>query len=132
MSTTPGPWRAGRSDMLSYGGGNEDRPWKNVYRPAKDDDPLHLGQLLPVVVARAFGDTEEEVFANADLIAQAPILYERLLKSEALNAELARMLRSLEWSYKRSECPLCRAQNDDLGHDPDCALAALLKKATTE
>jgi len=70
----------------------------------------------------------------------------RLLKSEALNAELARMLKSLEWSDSdegAAMCPKCSVAQFGMdpvtfnfnklnNHAPDCALAALLKKATTE
>jgi hypothetical protein len=66
-------------------------------------------------------------------------LYERLLKSEALSAELARMLRHLEWrgcsEDTSEECPECLAprwnEGEPNSHNDGCALAALLKKATT-
>lgn len=67
-------------------------------------------------------------------------MHDRLLRSEQLNAELARMLRKLEWSGigpdGQKQCPVCfflpPPVTTRLAHDPNCALAALLKKATTE
>lgn len=88
MSTpkhSPGPWRSGRQDMVSYS--PDGGPWKNIYRPQRAGDPLHLGEVLPVEVARAFGDTEDEVLANAHLIAAAPRMLE-LLREIAIKAIL--------------------------------------------
>jgi hypothetical protein len=58
---------------------------------------------------------------------------ERLLRSEQLNAELARMLTDVEWhgGGSDSECVDCGAQKRS-GHSNICKLAALLKKARTE
>jgi hypothetical protein len=55
---------------------------------------------------------------------------ERLLRSERLNAELARMLASLEWADDSWYCPVCTGTTKR-GHAPDCALDALLKKVRT-
>ena len=67
-------------------------------------------------------------------------LHDRLLKSEALNAELARMLKRLEWrgcsEEHAEECPLCLSprwwDGEETDHNEGCELFALLKKATTE
>jgi hypothetical protein len=68
---TPGPWKAGRADMISYAadGGSA---FKNVYA----DDPngrWHMGSLLPAVVARGEEGLEGEAkcIENAQLIAAA-------------------------------------------------------------
>ena len=70
---TPGPWRDGRRDMQSYDGETGEM-FASVYC---DDDraPMHLGERLPYVIARTFGD---ECKANALLIAKAPELVEAL------------------------------------------------------
>ena len=72
---SPGPWRSGRQDMVSYtmAKGEDGGPWKNVYWE-HPDPPMHLGEPLPMAVARAYGRTEEEALANARLIAAAPEL----------------------------------------------------------
>lgn len=63
---TPGPWKAGRADMISYDGATGE-PFKNVYAV----DPrggIHkpTGEPLPYEVARGLGD---ECLENARLIA---------------------------------------------------------------
>lgn len=64
-AATPPPWRAGRSDMVSYSGTGEDGPFKNIY--VDDPEPkMHLGRPLPLTVAR--GETDACV-ENAELIA---------------------------------------------------------------
>ncbi len=73
------------------------------------------------------------------------VLLARLYRSQQLNAELARMLKQLEWIYVdgERECPECGVSMRGLDpitlcftklndHSTDCALAAILKKATTE
>lgn len=69
---TPGPWRPGRNDTLSYhwdGSG----PYKAVYV----DDPngeFHMGQRLPAVVAECYGPLGADPREIAALIAAAPDL----------------------------------------------------------
>jgi len=60
--------------------------------------------------------------------------HERLLRSQQLNTELARMLAANEWHGGGSdkECPQCGGLRDIDGHAPGCALAAIMKKASTE
>lgn len=83
---TPGPWRAGRADMVSFDGTGA--AFKNVYV----DDPRggeHLGQQLPYTVARGEGD---ECLANAAFIARArtawPDTIRALLTSRDETAQL--------------------------------------------
>ena len=63
-AATPGPWRSGRSDMLSYSGDGVG-PFKNVYC---DDEraEMHRGERQPYTVGRGEG---EECVENAQLIA---------------------------------------------------------------
>lgn len=70
---TPGPWRAGRTDAVSYHAGDGAGPFKNVYV----DDPggrVHMGNRLPAVVAEVYGPLGADCRANALLIAAAPDL----------------------------------------------------------
>jgi hypothetical protein len=76
---------------------------------------------------------DDAVALAHDLISAHADLQVRLLRSEQLNAELARMLTSVEWSSADDSsgyCPECIASKRS-DHYPDCALAALLKKART-
>jgi hypothetical protein len=75
---SPGPWRSGRQDMVSYTElpGEDGGPWKFVYGNAVGE--MHMGKPLPVPVARAYGTTEDEALANARLIAAAPALLKAL------------------------------------------------------
>jgi hypothetical protein len=84
---TPGPWKAGRSDMTSYE--LEGGPFKNVYAADERGGVHHVtGETLPYVVARGEGD---ECHANATLIARARTLLPEL--ADALEAAL----RKIEW-----------------------------------
>ena len=85
--------------------------------------------------------TDDDAVSLAhDLISAHADLQVRLLKSEALNAELARMLKRLEWrgcsEEHAEECPLCLSprwwDGEETDHNEGCELFALLKKATTE
>lgn len=69
---TPGEWRPGRPDMFDLGPGSGAELAKSIYV----DDPRggfhHVtGARLPMEVARAHGETEEECWANAELIVRA-------------------------------------------------------------
>ena len=66
-AATPGPWRAGRSDMTSYGG-YDGEPFKNVYGPNKYEHPNIPGEMVPESVARGETDLCHE---NAAFIAHA-------------------------------------------------------------
>ena len=81
---TPGPWRSGRSDMMSYDASGT-IAFKNIYA----DDPrggTSRGKPLSVTVAKAVEESAlyagvgarplsgEEIIANARLIAAAPDL----------------------------------------------------------
>lgn len=81
-------------------------------------------------------DDKDAVALAQDLIGAHADLQVRLLRSEQLNAELARMLSRLEWNRElldvAERCPVCLAMKIGTNHDPDCALADLLKKATAE
>jgi hypothetical protein len=72
LKRTPGPWRAGRMDTVSYhAGGGE--AFKKVYV----DDPngeFHLGERLPATVAEVYGPLGADCRANAALVAAAPEL----------------------------------------------------------
>jgi hypothetical protein len=118
-AATPGPWRAGRADMVSYDGAGGG-PFKNVYC----DDPrggVHhvTGDVLPYTVARGEGD-KDECRHNAAFIAAArtalPVLIAEVrrlqttagnhflrkqndalrAKCESLKAELARLVLATE------------------------------------
>lgn len=81
-------------------------------------------------------DDKDAIALAHDLIGAHADLQLRLLASEQLNAELARMLKRLEWSRlnvrDEPNCAICCANKADAEHRPDCALTALLKKARTE
>ena len=85
---TPGPWRAGRSDMISQCGGCE-VTYKNIYaEDVRGGFHKPTGTPMGVIVGRAVIDpvgaqhelplTERELLANAQLMAAAPELYDAL------------------------------------------------------
>lgn len=66
---TPGPWKAGRTDMQSYCGMTGE-PFTNIYHATMKDGEHHVtGDALPLVIAKAVGEGNK---ANARLIAAAP------------------------------------------------------------
>jgi len=71
-AATPGPVRAGRSDMISYGA-DDDRPYKNIYvgaataRRARNDVPDDLAKVWGVNCIEVWGqvlDTLREVYGR--------------------------------------------------------------------
>lgn len=77
---TPGEWRPGRPDMFNVQEGDRSpKLGKSVYVDDSRGGFHHVtGARLPLTVAEAFGDTREEVMANARLIAAAPALFAAL------------------------------------------------------
>ena len=113
---TPGPWRPGRMDMVSYDMAGEEL-WKNIY---VDDlgGKVHMGERLPAIVARAYDALGCDCRDNARLIAAAP--------------DMRAVLLEVEWAgdYQGDanvRCVCCGGFRDD-GHEPDCKLAAALAK----
>lgn len=114
---TPGPWRAGRSDMVSYDG-NGEGPWKAIYSVELEEG---------VCVARAFGDgSDESCIANARLIASAPDLLEAL---EEVTDTTNSLLSELE--YQRVTCPLC-GEDPGEGEDALCGIVKAIGGASSK
>jgi hypothetical protein len=126
---TPGPWHAGRSDMMSYDASGT-VAFKNVYA---DDERggVHLGDPMPLTVAKAVDESalydgagakaipDAEIMTNAALIALAPALAAEVIRlraelEAALDAEEA--LRRIERAQAQeirdllAEIALLRAQ----------------------
>jgi len=77
-AASPGEWRAGRPDMVSYHGGTGDGPFKNVYV----DDPdgaFHLGERVPATVCEAREALGCDCRNNAAFIAAARNSFRELL-----------------------------------------------------
>lgn len=128
-AATPGEWRAGRSDTVSYHG-NGDGPYKNVYVDNPNGE-MHLGHRLPDIVAEARG-TEETCRANAEWIAAAnPAavreLIERVHRAESKDPALCsnggscqmcyggpQECQALEERAKKAEAALATARADAL------------------
>lgn len=88
---TKGPWRAGRCDMVTLAGVDDDGEFaKNVYCDDARGGRDGAGKALPFVVARAYGD-EVECIANALLIAAAPEMLTALRALLDLTEEQARL-----------------------------------------
>jgi len=95
---TPGPWHAGRSDMMSYDASGT-VAFKNVYA---DDERggVHLGDPMPLTVAKAVDESalydgagakaipDAEIMTNAALIALAPALAAEVIRLRAENERL--------------------------------------------
>jgi hypothetical protein len=99
---TPGEWRAGRSDMVSYEMGSGE-PFKNVYV----DDPrgkMHLGERLPKTVAR--GESIDCV-ENAQLIAASRNALPDLLRIARAVSEFSVDIQSWGSERAQAECIFC-------------------------
>lgn len=124
---TPGDWRAGLGDMMSYDASGT-VAFKNIYV----DDPrggVHpLGEALPLTVAKAvdesalfYGATalsDEEVHANARFIAASANLASHAPALKAALEENARMREALKPFAKAADIKLCGEWRDDQSIQP--------------
>lgn len=80
---TPGPYQTGRTDMQSYN--MDGKPLVNIYREAEDSRTrIHLGEHLPLVIAKCNGDDipVDELRANARLLAASWEMYVILAEAD--------------------------------------------------
>ena len=123
---TAGEWRTGRTDMQSYEGGSG-LPFVQIYA---DDErgKWHLGERLPIVIARLVGEEIDldELWANARLVAASQRLLAACIKAREANRdnlkmyayknepilmeafqEVEKAIRSATWV----DCPECGGHN---------------------
>lgn len=91
---TQGDFQMGRRDMLSESLDDEGL-YKQVYGKALQPR-MHMGSELPFTVARFYGHTSEEIFANAELFENIPAMIKALQEQEN---ELARLKRERDSLY---------------------------------
>lgn len=116
---TPGPWRV-------EGAGTSTAQWNVILADdySHDDGSPHEVASLETFTVRRDGMYVEvpdapTLHANARLIASAPDLYAALKAAE---------WGGMDTEIHQDHCPACR-HSEDIGHSPDCQLAAALRKA---
>jgi len=87
-AATPGPWEAGRPDIISYHGAGPTRGYKNVYSPPNGE--THLGHECSDVVCEALDAVGADCRENAEYIAAAnpQVVLELIAEVERLRAGL--------------------------------------------
>jgi len=85
-AATPGPWRAGREDMVTYHG-----IYGSSFKAVYWDDPeaeMHMGHTLPGLISEAYDAGEVDCRDNAGFIAAARTAVPSLLAAlDTLEAE---------------------------------------------
>ena len=117
---TDPPWRAGRSDMTSYGVG-DGLAFKNVYGPNFEPE-LHYGKQVPLEEARGIG---ERCHQNAQLIAAMRNAIPTLLAKAREHVRLVSALEHLPVGWT------VRARIDE-DHQVECHDAAWLDRDSEE
>lgn len=114
-AATPGPWREGRHDMISYEG-HSGEPFKNVYADDERAGKGHMtGKTLPYTVARGEGG---ECLENAILIAT-------LRNALPALADLIEAAEAMAEAIENPKCLGCGAFNEP------CACAGSQRRAAT-